>query len=70
MNPRITRRTEWDGTFTLLLDGEPISERVALPALETQEKFLDALLQVKGLEPTKIRMEGENTVHAEWKENA
>lgn len=50
MNSRITRRAEWDGTFTLILDGKPISERIPLPTLEAQEQFLDTMLRVKGLE--------------------
>jgi hypothetical protein len=74
MNPRITRRAEWDGTFTLMVDGEPVSGRLSLIVLEPLEKFVDAMLKVKGLEELKVRVDGPvdgpNTVTSEWKENA
>jgi hypothetical protein len=43
-NPRITRRAEWDGTFSLLVDGEVIRERRPLAEVEEAEAYVGALL--------------------------
>ena len=41
MSERITRRTEWDGTFTLLLDGAVIVERRPLADIEVYQRYLE-----------------------------
>lgn len=51
MSPTISQRTEWDGTFTLLLDGEVILERKAKAEIEAAANYLGALLKVRGLTP-------------------
>jgi hypothetical protein len=43
---RLTRRAEWDGTFSLLLDGEVIVERRSLAEIEQKEAFLEARLKL------------------------
>lgn len=41
MSERITRRAEWDGTFSLLLDGEIMMERKPLTVVEEGQAFLE-----------------------------
>ena len=45
-NPRLVRRAEWDGTFSLLLDGEVILERKPLAEIEDAEAYVGALLSL------------------------
>ena len=45
-NPRLVRRAEWDGTFSLLLDGEVILERKPLAEIEDADAYVDALLSL------------------------
>ena len=45
-NPRLVRRAEWDGTFSLLLDGEVILERRPLEVIEEAEAYVGALLSM------------------------
>jgi hypothetical protein len=42
MLDRLTRRAEWDGTFSLLLDGNVILERKPLADVEFYQHFLEA----------------------------
>ena len=51
-NPRLVRRAEWDGTFSLLLDGEVILERKPLAEIEEAEGFVDVDLII-GMVPPK-----------------
>lgn len=44
MSERITRRTEWDGTFTLLLDNQVVLERRSLGEVEEKKKVLEIAL--------------------------
>lgn len=44
MSERITRRTEWDGTFTLLLDGAVIVERRLLADIEVYQRYLEGAM--------------------------
>ena len=45
-NPRLVRRAEWDGTFSLLLDSEVIRERRPLAEIEEAEAYVGALLSL------------------------
>jgi hypothetical protein len=49
MNERLIRRAEWDGTFSLLLDGEVIVNRQPLDCVEVYQHFMegDMLLHPK-----------------------
>lgn len=49
MNPAIKIRAEWDGNFTLIVDGKVVLER--RPRAEIQEKaaFIDTALAVESL---------------------
>lgn len=40
----LTRRAEWDGTFSLLFDGEVILERRSLAEVQEKEAFLQGYL--------------------------
>lgn len=51
MSPIISQRAEWDGTFSLLLDGEVIIERKAKAEVEAAANYLNALLKIRGLTP-------------------
>lgn len=42
----LTRKPEWDGTFSLLLDGEVIVERKPLAEIEEKEAFIQARLKL------------------------
>ena len=53
-NPRLVRRAEWDGTFSLLLDGEVILERKPLAEIEEAEGFVDVDLII-GMVPPKTK---------------
>jgi hypothetical protein len=41
---RLVRKSEWDGTFTLLLDGEAVLTRKPLETIEEAEAYLGAKL--------------------------
>jgi hypothetical protein len=41
MSERIVRRAEWDGNFSLLLDGQVIIERKPLGDVEVYQHFLE-----------------------------
>ena len=43
----ITQRVEWDGTFSLLLDGEVILERRALEVVEEKANTLSLALKLR-----------------------
>jgi hypothetical protein len=45
-NPRLQRKAEWDGTFSLLLDGEVIRERRPLAEIEEAETYVGALVSL------------------------
>ena len=54
-NPRLVRRAEWDGTFSLLLDGEVILERRPLAEIERRNaaQAVISLPRVKSV-PTQL----------------
>ena len=41
MSERITRRAEWDGTFSLLVDGQVVSARQPLAVIQDQQTYLE-----------------------------
>lgn len=49
MNPRLTRRPEWDGTYSLLMDSEVILERKSLAEVKAKEEYLDMWLTVTSI---------------------
>lgn len=44
MNPRIEMITEWDGSFTVKLDGEPVLIRQPYPDAFRRAQYLDLKL--------------------------
>lgn len=48
---RLSKRAEWDGTFSLLLDGEVIVERKSKSEVDAVADYLGAFLKVRGLTP-------------------
>jgi hypothetical protein len=53
-NTRLMRRAEWDGTFTLLLDGEAVLTRKPLETIEEAEAYLGAKLALPSTPPRVI----------------
>jgi DNA integrity scanning protein DisA with diadenylate cyclase activity len=46
MSERITRRTEWDGTFSLLLDGAVVIERQSLEVVQAGRDYLEVSMRL------------------------